>query len=469
MTAFTRLSLTRQFSLASFIILFGGMFIVGVWLAQQIETGVVDRTGAVTALYVDSFIAPRLQDLKNADRLDAENIAFLESLLINTPLGQEIVAFKVWGPEGRILYSTNSALIGRVFPIRHEFQLAFAGEIHTEVSELNATENEYETEIWSRLIETYTPVRLQGTNEIIAILEFYQKTDELDQAVRAAQVGGWLIVGMATLIMYFLLSGLVGRASNTILTQQNELQEKVTQLTELLTQNELLHNRVTRAASRTTALNEQFLLRIASDMHDGPGQNLSFALLRIEELAEACSACKVVGIRKGAANNDFNTIQYSLRSAMTEMRTILSGLRLPDIKSLSLRETVERAVRNYEQKTGCAVRLAIQYDFVEAPLSVKITLYRILQESLANGFKHAPQASQWVKITGTADYLLAEISDNGRGFNQNAGPAEGHFGLAGMRERVEILGGIFELKSAPNNGTLIRAQFPLSLLEVEDV
>ncbi|MBI5824142.1 MAG: sensor histidine kinase [Chloroflexi bacterium] len=469
MTAFTRLSLTRQFMLASFIILFSGMFIIGAWMARQIETGVVNRTGAVTALYVDSFIAPHLQILRDADHLDAENIAFLESLLMNTPLGQEIVAFKVWGPDGRILYSTNSALIGRVFPIRDQFQLAFAGEIHTEISELDATENEYENGIWSQLIETYAPVRLQGTNEIIAISEFYQKTDKLDEAVWAAQFGGWLIVGAATLTMYFLLAGLVERASNTILAQQKELQEKVTQLTGLLTQNELLHNRVTRAASRTTALNERFLLRIASDMHDGPGQNLSFALLRIEELAEACSACKVIGIRKGKANNDFNTIQASLRSAMAEMRSVLSGLRLPDIAPLSLRETVERAVRNYEQKTGHAVNLMIHYDSAKAPLSVKITLYRILQESLANGFKHAPEASQQVKITGAEDYLLAEISDDGPGFIQSASFAEGHFGLVGMRERIEILGGIFELKSSPNHGTLIRAQLPMNLLEADDV
>ncbi len=468
MPAFTRLSLARQFMLASFVILFSGMFIIGAWLARRIEIGVVDRTAAVTALYVDSFIAPHLQVLYNADQLDAENIASLESLLINTPLGQEIVAFKVWGHDGRILYSTTSALIGRVFPIRHQFQLAFAGEIHSEISELNATENEYENEIWSRLIETYAPVRLQGTNEIIAISEFYQTTDKLDQAVRAAQVGGWLIVGMATLAMYFLLAGLVGRASNTIVAQQNELQDKVKQLTDLLTQNEQLHSRVTRAASRTTALNERFLRRIASDLHDGPGQDLGLALLRIEELAEACAACKTAIPRKHSMSNDFITIQSALHSAMTEMRSILSGLRLPEIKPLSLAETVERAVRDFEQKTGSVINLVIHNGSVEAPLSVKITLYRILQESLANGFKHAPGANQQVKITGMEDYFITEISDNGQGFNQHTIPAKGHLGLVGMRERIEILGGTFEVRSAPNNGTLIRAQMPLNLLEVDD-
>ncbi|NOH02650.1 MAG: sensor histidine kinase [Chloroflexi bacterium] len=468
MLAFTRLSLARQFMLASFVILFGGMFIIGNWMARQIEQAVVDRTAAVTALYVDSFIAPHLQNLQDDSRLTAEGIASLESLLMNTPLGQEIVAFKIWNPDGRILYSTNSALIGQTFPIRHQFQLAFAGEIHAEISELTASENEYEHGIWPRLIETYAPVRLQGTNEIIAISEFYQKTDKLDQSVRAAQFGGWLIVGAASLTMYLLLTGLVGRASNTILSQQNELREKVAQLSELLTQNELLHNRVTLAASRATSLNEQLLARISADLHDGPGQDLGFALLRIEELAETCAACNAAVNHGPAMNDDFNAIQSALRSAMAEMRAILSGLRLPEIKSFTLGETVERAVRDFEQKTGSAVNLAIQNGSANAPLSVKIAIYRLLQESLANGFKHAPGASQQVKIVGTESELLAEINDNGGGFDPTATPEEGRLGLIGMRERVEILGGTFEIKSAPHRGTLIRAQLPFNRLEMNN-
>ncbi|MEK6753706.1 MAG: sensor histidine kinase [Chloroflexota bacterium] len=469
MTAFTRLSLTRQFMLASFIILFSGMLIIGTWVGKQIEIGVIHRTAAVTALYVDSLISHHLQYLMNPDAPNDSHEAEVDAVLTTTPLGQRIVAFKVWGADGRILYSANPALVGLQFPINKGLKIAFDGEVYTEISDLNREENFYEQQRWSRLIETYTPVRVNGESKVIAVIEFYQTMDELEGEIQAAQQRSWVVVGISTIVIYLLQAGLVNRASNTILSQQNELQEKVAQLTNLLTQNEHLHNRVTRAASRTTALNERFLLRIASDMHDGPGQNLSFALLRIEELAEACSACKTVGIRKGSANNDFNTIQASLRSAMAEMRTILSGLRLPDITSLSLKETVERAVRNYEQKTGCTVSLTILNNSVEAPLSVKITLFRILQESLANGFKHAPQASQQVKISSMDDYLLAEISDNGRGFNQSASLAEGRFGLVGMRERVEILGGTFELKSAPNNGTFIRARLPLNLLEVDDV
>jgi len=468
MLTFSRLSFARQFLLVSFLILFSGMLIIGSWVGRQIEAGVANRTAGVTALYVDSLIAHHLQSLAYTNQLDVTHIESLESVFTDTPLGQQIVAFRVWGPDSRILYSTNPALIGRVFPISEKLMLAFAGNIHTEISDLSASENEYERDRWPRLIETYAPIRLEGTNTVVAVWEFYQTTDELEREVRAAQLRGWLIVGTATLTMYLFLAGLVSRASNTIVIQQNDLREKVAQLTTLLAQNEQLHNRVSRAAARTTALNERFLRRITADLHDGPGQDLALALLRIDELADVCATCMVSVVKRRAASDDFGTIQSALRSALTDMRAILAGLRLPEIGQLSITETVERAVRDYEGKTSAAVELTLSNVPIEAPLSVKITLYRILQESLANGFRHADGASQRVSIAGKEGQLIVEISDDGPGFNRRAVLADDHLGLVGMRERVEILAGIFEVKSAQNNGTLIRARLPLTLLEVDD-
>jgi hypothetical protein len=176
MFAFARLSLARQFLLASFLILLIGMLVIGIWVGRQIEIGVANRTAAVTALYVDSFIAPHLQSLTHADQLDAEHLTSLGTLLTGTPLGQRIVAFKVWMADGTILYSTNPALTGRKFPITAALSRAFAGEVHTEISDLTEPENEFERGQWPRLIETYAPVRVEGTSTIVAVSEFYQTT-----------------------------------------------------------------------------------------------------------------------------------------------------------------------------------------------------------------------------------------------------------------------------------------------------
>ncbi len=466
MFTFTRLSLARQFLLVSFLILLTGMLVIGAWVGRQIEIGVVNRTAAVTALYVDSFVAPHLQDLAHANRLDAAHLASLGSLLTGTPLGQRIVAFKVWGADGRILYSTNPALVGREFAISPELALAFAGEVHTEISDLTEPENEFERQQWSRLIETYAPVRVEGTSTIVAVSEFYQTSDDLEREARTAQVRSWLVVGVATLAMYVLLAGLVGRASNTILAQQSDLRDKVTQLTALLAQNEQLHDRVRRAAARTTALNERFLRRIATDLHDGPGQDLGLALLRIEALADVCAACAIAVARGRTVSQDFRTIQTALQSALSELREISAGLRLPEIGRLSLTETAERVVRGYEHKTGQRVTLTMSEVPSDAPLPFKIALYRLLQESLANSFRHAGGVGQRVTITG-ANELVVEIADAGPGFDPEAVTPDGRLGLVGMRERVEILGGTFAVESARGAGTVIRARLPLTMPEVD--
>lgn len=468
MFAFTRLSLARQFLLVSFVILLTGMLIIGAWVGRQIEIGVINRTAAVTALYVDSFVSPHLQDLARSDQLDAGHLATLGALLGDTPLGRRIVAFKIWGPDGRVLYSTNPALIGRQFAVGPGLSGAFAGEVRSHISGLRDPENEFERQQWSRLIETYAPVRVEGSGQIVAVSEFYQPTEELEREIRAAQLRSWLVVVTATVIMYLLLAGLVGRASNVILVQQNELRDKVGQLSALLAQNEQLHDRVRRAAGRATALNERFLRRIAADLHDGPGQDLGLALLRIEALADVCAACAVAIARGRAVSDDFRTVQSALQSALADLRAISAGLRLPEIGRLSPAETAERAVHDYERKTGGVVTLSLNGVPGDAPLPVKITLYRLLQESLSNSLRHAGGVGQRVRLAGLDDHLVAEIADSGTGFDPQASLTDAHLGLAGMRERVEILGGTFEVDSAPGRGTVIRARLPLALPEVED-
>jgi hypothetical protein len=88
MIAFKRLSLSRQFLLASLPILIVGMLAVGWWVGQMIERGVVNRMGAVTSHYVESFISPLLQPLAHVDTLDSTDRAALTSLLAETPLAR---------------------------------------------------------------------------------------------------------------------------------------------------------------------------------------------------------------------------------------------------------------------------------------------------------------------------------------------------------------------------------------------
>jgi signal transduction histidine kinase len=461
MTAFITRSLSRQFLIASFPILLVGMLLIGSWVAAQITSSVAYRIGGMTGMYVDSFIAPHVQSLAKADDLSADDRAALDRLFIDTALGEKIASLKIWRRDGRVLYSNNKALIGRTFPINDDLKVALAGDVHSEMSDLSGVENEFERGKWSQLIETYVPLHADGTGTVIAAAEFYHSTDQLARESHAAQLQSWLLLIATVAVMYLLLFALVRRGSKTIVEQQGELNDKVTQLTALVAQNDQLHDKVRRAAARTAALNEVFLRRISADLHDGPGQDMGLALMQFESIGDTCMLCPGISHGPLSATEEFRVIRTSLQSAMADLRAISAGLQLPEIDKLSIHEIAARAIRDYERKTGAAVTLNTVNGQAHASLSVKITLYRLLQESLTNGFRHANGAAQHVETKAEDGRLTVEVSDRGTGFNPAAIVPEGHLGLAGMRERVEILGGSFDLQSTVGQGTTIRVKLPL--------
>lgn len=463
-----RLSLIRLLLAGGAVILLAGMMVIGLWISHEIENAVLHRAGLISSAYMDSVLSTHLQSLSTKGHLDDADRSALDRVLSRTELGQHIVAFKIWDPDGRILYSTTPALVGRQFPVKPSLASALAGEVHSERLPLVEPQNEQEHQRWSRLVEIFVPVRAAGTGKIIAAAEFSQTSENLARELGAARVRSWLMVGGTTVVIFLLLGWLVKRASDTIVSQQGELGEKVSQLTTLLTQNEQLHERVRRAAARTTALNERFLHRISADLHDGPGQALALALMRMETLSEQCSACRAAMGDDNAVSEEFRTLHGALQGALVDLRAVSAGLHLPEIEQLSLADTARRAVRDYERSAGVAVALDVGRVPAEAPLPVKITLFRLLQESLANGFRHGGGVDQRVDLNARDGQLLIEVGDAGKGFEPKTSEMYGHLGLAGMRERVEILGGTFSVHSAPGGGTMIRAALPMTPLQPEE-
>jgi signal transduction histidine kinase len=458
-------TLAQRFMLASLLILIAGMAGIGIWVGNEIKNGVIHRTGATTALYVDSFVAPILQELGSTGTLSPQRHEQLDKLLQDTSMGQQIVTFRVWDPRGKVLFSTDDASVGKTFPISEGLAQAILGQVSSEISQLEAEENAPQRAIRSELLETYSPVRLSGTNQVIAVAEFYQTVDALNQEIAAAQRRSWLVVGGATLVIYLLLAGFVRRSSDTIEQQQMTLNDQISRLTELLAQNKELHDRVRRAAGSVATLNERFLRRIGSELHDGPAQDLGLALLKLDALIGRWEQNQA----DSAFVEELAGIQSSLQNAQKEVRAISSGLSLPQLAELSLSETVIRAVRAHERRTGSRARLDMAPLPAQAALPIKITVYRVLQESLNNSYRHAGGANQQIRVFMDGDYLALEVSDDGPGFVHTPWATfNGHLGLAGMRERVESLGGTFSVKSELGKGTQVIARLTLRTEEGED-
>jgi signal transduction histidine kinase len=457
-----RISLAQQYMLASLVVLVCCMAGVGWWVSREIQAGVIHETAATTALYMNSFVAPLIQELSEQDHLRPEHIASLDALVRKTPLGQEVVSIKVWDRGGRIVYSTNPTLIGQVFPMSGGADRAFQGSVSSHITGLEDEEHANERKFGDRLMENYSPIRSSDNEQIIAVAEFYQTVDHLEAQLSTAQRSSWLVVGLATMAMYLMLAGIVRRGSDTIEHQQRDLRDKVRQLTDLLRENRRLGERVRRAASGTTARNERFLRRISAELHDGPAQALGLGLLRLDSVMAHTKTCSCDKLTLPAASNDLDIIQSSLREALDEIRALSSGLTLPELDDLTLGETLTRVARLHEKRTGTPVDVDIDGVPEDAGLPIKITLFRVIQEALTNAYRHAGGVGQRVCLTSASGRLRAEISDGGPGFEWSPqGAWSGHLGLEGMRERVESLGGSFRIESGPAIGTCVQAELPL--------
>lgn len=455
-----RLSLSRQFLLASFPILLASTLVIGWWVGRQVHESVVHRIGADTALYVDGFIAPQLQRVEETGTLgDAERRA-LQALMTDTEWARRIVSLRIWRPDGLVLFSSDGMGVGRKLAIDEGLAAASAGSISSELSVRRGRLQTDHGQPLERMIETYTPIHTSDRGRIGAVAEFYQLPDEVDREAGSAQRRSWLVVAGAMLATYLLLFIIVRRGSQTIVSQRSALSEQIAQLVELDAQNRQLHARVRHAAEDAILFNEALLQRVSANVHDGPCQDLGLALMQIKNLRDGG------GPQQALLAEDLDRIRNAVQSAMADLRAISADLELPDIEPLALGEVAARALRDFQAKARQPVGLVTDIAPGLRPhFRVKTTLYRLLQESLANFVRHAPGGDCQVRLRADARVLTLEVRDTGPGFVVATALASRRLGLNGMRQRVESLGGVFELRSELGHGTVIRVTLPLMEME----
>ncbi len=451
------LGLSWQFLLVTLLVMIAGTIGVSNWVGGQIEAGVIHQNGAMTALSVDGFISPQLQELGKTGILDQAHIQALNTLPGSTPLGKIAVAFTVRDMTGKLLYSSDPTIVGIAPPTAGELATAARGEITSEIDRLEVDTDFPLKKFSDRLVKTYSPVHLSSSGRVFAIIEFYQEADALQAEIAAARRQSWYVVGAFMGGMYLLLAVFFGITGNTIDRQRAELKKQVLRLTDLLGQNRQLHARLRQAAASVATLHERLLRRVGAELHDGPAQDLSLALMQIDTVigqtennAQQPLRAQSLGRLKGIENN--------LKNALTELRAISSGLSLPQLAGLSPEETIAHAASSHERRTGSQVALDLKDLPSQLPLPVKITLYRLVQEALNNSFKHAGGVGQRVCACARDGNLLIQVLDEGPGFipEQTLGQ-EGHLGVEGMRERVESLGGTFQIESRSGEGTRVSA------------
>jgi len=467
----SKLSLANRFNVISLIILVAGMLGIGSWVQRQIGEGIIHGTGHTTSLYVGSFVVPALQGLASGSPLSSEQVAALDAYFQAPALREQIPAFKIWGPDGVVLYATDPGVIGRRYPVEERLARAWRGETATRISDLEADENIAERPLAKNLLETYSPVYVGDATQVAAVAESYQRIDDLRREIAVAQAWSWVLVAGAMAIIYLLLRGFVQRASNTIVAQQTLLSADVVRLQELLAQNQELSDHLRRASEGVATITERFLRRLSAELHDGPAQDLSLALLYFgsADAASTAAASTVAPAGGSIPSPEARThvlVQQALQRALSELRAIATGLGIPELEHLSLSAAIERAVGSHEQRTGMSVRLSMGDLPGATAESIKLTSYRLIQESLTNAYRHAGGRGQAVDVQVEGGDLILSISDEGPGFDTTRAIDDSkHLGISGMRERVQAEGGSYRLESAPDRGTHIVACLPLKTEE----
>ncbi len=208
---------------------------------------------------------------------------------------------------------------------------------------------------------------------------------------------------------------------------------------------------------RTVWRAEEERIRIAAELHDGPIQRLTAVGYQLEE------ATLTLGSGDGPHTRELLTIaQGGLYGEINELRGLMATLRPPVLDERGLGLALADQVESFQRRTGISCALESDRNTRLEP-EVETVLYRVAQEALANVAKHAKAHHVWVFLRADDDRVDMQIRDDGIGFDPAMAGGlvdSGHFGLAGMRERVEMAGGTYGLVSAPSSGTLIRVRLP---------
>ncbi len=223
------------------------------------------------------------------------------------------------------------------------------------------------------------------------------------------------------------------------------------QLNEIRASSEAL----SQAQHRLLRSREEERARLARDLHDGPLQALIGLNLQLGLLLPQTDDLESI-----------KEMRTEVRNLLTELRGVCSELRPPMLDTLGLAAALCSLAEDWSAQSGVAVRLDLPADSVALPPlpgDMSVNLYRVAQEALANVAKHARAKRVDICIMSQAGGFCMTIEDDGCGFDlpQEIGEliSSGHFGLVGLRERVNLVGGKLSLDSAPGRGTRIQVEW----------
>jgi two-component system, NarL family, sensor histidine kinase DegS len=196
--------------------------------------------------------------------------------------------------------------------------------------------------------------------------------------------------------------------------------------------------------------------RLAREVHDGPAQALSNAIFQVEVVQ------RLLDRDEAAARVELQQLRDVLTRELKDVRAYMSQLRPPLLADLGLSGAIQEAANQISTALSVPVEVELDPKLDALPETVEVVALRVIQEALQNARKHAQPSSIRIRMWQDHGGWELEVRDDGRGFNSDDPPVSGrrHFGLQFMRERAELIGARFEVRSSSNLGTAVRMTIP---------
>jgi signal transduction histidine kinase len=194
--------------------------------------------------------------------------------------------------------------------------------------------------------------------------------------------------------------------------------------------------------------------RLARDLHDSLGHTLVALSVQLEAIQ------RLYRVDPAQASAQVDEMKALTRSSMDSLRRSLAGLRSPGLGDSALRPALQALCVDFGERTGADVACQIDEATDHLRPALAEALWRVTQEALTNIEKHAQARRVRLTLSCKPSSVLLEITDDGVGLPPGAASGPNRFGLRGMRERVEGLGGTLTL-SGTGDGTVVQARLPI--------
>lgn len=215
-------------------------------------------------------------------------------------------------------------------------------------------------------------------------------------------------------------------------------------------------NDIRRLASHLEEVREEERIAIAREIHDELGQQLTVLKMDISWLDSKLTD------KEDLVQKKIDDLLATIDSTITSVRRISSELRPSILDDLGLITALEWHAQEFEKRSGVKTKFKSELADVELPVNKSTGIYRIFQESLTNIARHAKASLVSILIKLRNNELIMTIQDDGNGFDSSTIGIKKTLGILGMRERANIMGGIYFIESKPGKGTVTKLKIPVN-------